>query len=85
MEGKRSIHFELLGSFTYGSGEGGEAVKQESAPKAGRKTLSFLQYLIVNHNRNISSEELIERFWRTAEAPGRQMRCGICCLRSGSF
>lgn len=47
MEGKRSIHFELLGSFTYGSGE---AVKQESAPKAGRKTLSFLQYLIVNHN-----------------------------------
>lgn len=39
MEGKRSIHFELLGSFTYGSGEGGEAVKQESAPKAGRPCL----------------------------------------------
>ena len=70
MEGKRSIHFELLGSFTYGSGEGGEAVKQESAPKAGRKTLSFLQYLIVNHNRNISSEELIERFWADSRSAG---------------
>ena len=29
----------------------------------GKKALSFLQYLIVNHNRNISAEELIEQFW----------------------
>lgn len=30
---------------------------------SGRKVLSFLQYLIVNHTRNISAEELIEQFW----------------------
>ncbi len=35
--------------------------KQTAAP--GKKALSFLQYLIVNHTRNVSSEELIDRFW----------------------
>lgn len=76
IEGKRIIHFELLGSFVYGSSEGGETSKRESAPKAGKKTLSFLQYLIVNHNRNISSEELIERFWTDSgsAAPANALR-----------
>lgn len=31
--------------------------------KIGKKTLSFLQYLIANHSRNIPSEELIDVFW----------------------
>ena len=52
IEEKDVIRFELLGSFSY------------SAPKkAGKKTLSLLQYLIINHSRNISVEELIEVFW----------------------
>ncbi len=46
------IRFELLGSFSY-----------SARKKPGKKTLSLLQYLIVNHARNISTEELIEVFW----------------------
>ena len=41
---KKILHFELLGTF---SCEG-------IALKAGRKVLAFLQYLIVNNERNIS-------------------------------
>lgn len=55
-EEKKILSFELLGSFTC------KDAKQESM-KIGKKTLSFLQYLIVNHRRNISSEELMEQFW----------------------
>lgn len=49
---KEVIRFEMLGSFSY-----------SARKKAGKKTLSFLQYLIMNHARNISTEELIEVFW----------------------
>lgn len=65
MNEKKIVHFELLGSF---SCEG-------LALKAGRKTLSFLQYLIVHHERNISAEELIEEFWpERSSAPGNALR-----------
>lgn len=68
MEQRKIIHFELLGSFSYGN-ESGPALK------AGKKTLSFLQYLIVNHERSISSEELIEKFWtEKSSAPGNALR-----------
>lgn len=68
MEGEKIIHFELLGSFSFGNGG-------EPAPKAGKKALSFLQYLIVNHERSISSEELIEQFWtEKSSAPGNALR-----------
>ncbi len=53
MSEKNILHFGLLGSFSY----------EKQTLKAGRKALSFLQYLIVNHERNISAEELIEEFW----------------------
>lgn len=55
MEGENIIRFELLGSFSYGN--------TGTSLKAGKKALSFLQYLIVNHDRNISSDELLDRFW----------------------
>lgn len=35
----------------------------ELVSKMGKKVKSFLQYLIVNHKRTISSEELIDQFW----------------------
>lgn len=60
MNENRIIRFGLLGSFSWGNGENGKW-KQNTA--SGRKALSFLQYLIVNHTRNISAEELIDRFW----------------------
>lgn len=58
MEEKKIIHFTLLGVFSSADARGGGQV---AAP--GKKALSFLQYLIVNHTRNVSSEELIDRFW----------------------
>lgn len=61
MDGGNVIHFDLLGSFP--------------SLKAGKKTLSFLQYLIVNHERNISATELIEQFWaEDTSAPGGALR-----------
>ena len=54
-----TIHFELLGSFS--CRESGDSGKKNTA--AGRKVMSFLQYLIVNHARDLSSEELIRQFW----------------------
>lgn len=76
MEGEKIIRFELLGSFSYGNGD-------EPALKAGKKTLSFLQYLIVNHERSISSEELIEQFWTEgSSAPSNALRHMLFKIRS---
>lgn len=60
---KKIIHFGMLGAFSCGNTE--EEKKRNSVllGKMGKKALSFLQYLIVNHRRHISSEELIEQFW----------------------
>ena len=54
------VRFKLLGSFSCGNGENG-AWKQNSA--SGRKALAVLQYLLVNHARPVSTEELIDVFW----------------------
>lgn len=65
MSDKKILHFKLLGTF---SCEG-------AAIKAGRKVLNFLQYLVVNHRRCISSEELIEKFWaEKSKEPGNALR-----------
>ena len=60
---KKVIYFELLGSFTYRNAGDAQQKSRAVPDKTGRKILSFLQYLVVNHARNISSEELIEQFW----------------------
>ncbi len=63
MEGKKVVYFKLLGSFSYMDSEEETGDQEISALNVGKKTLSFLQYLLVNHGRNISEEELIEQFW----------------------
>ncbi len=60
---KRTIHFGMLGAFSCGSAEEEKTRNSALLGKMGKKALSFLQYLIVNHRRHISSEELIEQFW----------------------
>lgn len=60
MEETKFIHFDLLGSFSCREASGGEETKNAAT---GKKAQSFLQYLIVNHSRHISAEELIGRFW----------------------
>lgn len=83
MEENRVIQFELLGSFSYGYKGSQRANEYGLALKAGKKTLSFLQYFIVNHERSISSEELIERFWtEKSSAPGNALRHMLFKIRN---
>lgn len=62
MEERKVVYFELLGAFTCGTAEG-DNQNGTLLGRAGRKALSFLQYLVVNHGRTVSAEELIEQFW----------------------
>lgn len=68
MEEDNIIHFGMLGAFSYGN--------TGIALKAGKKALSFLQYLIVNHDRSISSDELIDQFWpeNNSSSPSNALR-----------
>ncbi len=68
MNEENIIHFGMLGSFSYGD--------TGIALKAGKKALSFLQYLVVNHDRSISSDELLDRFWNenSSSSPSNALR-----------
>lgn len=66
MEETKTIYFELLGSFSCRETQTAE----KNNIKAGRKALSFLQYLIVNHARSVSVEELINQFWADQSESG---------------
>lgn len=71
---EKRIHFGLLGAFSY---------SHDKSVKAGRKTLSFLQYLVVNHGRSISAEELLEQFWAegSSQSPGTALRRMMFTIR----
>lgn len=59
MSNENIIHFGMLGTFSLkGGGE-----EKPIDLTTGKKALSLLQYLIVNHNRNISKDELLEKFY----------------------
>lgn len=84
---KRIICFKLLGSFAYAVASEQDAVSEHSffavPGKVGRKTLSFLQYLIVNHSRNITMEELIDAFWtEKSNDPANALRNMLFKIRS---
>lgn len=72
-EGK-VLYFSLLGGFSCGHTEEEKAANSALMEKTGRKVLSFLQYFIVNHGRNISSEELIGQFWADSSDPASLLR-----------
>lgn len=67
------ICFELLGVFSHAG-----------IKNVGKKTLSFLQYLIVNHARNVSAEELIDTFWteNSSRDPANALRNMLHKIRS---
>lgn len=78
MNGEKIIRFRLLGPFSWGEGEDDKGRQNI----AGRKELSFLQYLIVNHARSIPSEELIDRFWAEGSSdPINALRGMLCKVR----
>lgn len=79
------IRFELLGTFSYALSDGEEPTAAHIAlKKAGKKTLSFLEYLIMNHSRNISREELTDIFWGETESrdPANALRNMLHKVRS---
>ncbi len=63
LEDERIIEFELLGGFACSHWEEAKARNHGIIAGAGKKVLSFLQYLIVHHTRHISADELIGQFW----------------------
>lgn len=77
MEETRTIQFELLGTFSCR-----EAQTWEGSTAIGKKVLSVLQYLIVNHMRNISAEELIGQFWADQRNPANSLKNTIFKCRS---
>lgn len=93
-EGKKEICFKLLGAFSYAwqkqvnGGTDADRSEREKytavSGKVGKKTLSFLQYLIINHSRNITAEELIEVFWEenNSSNPANALRNMLFKIRS---
>lgn len=73
-EKENVMYFSLLGAFSCGRTEEERTANSALMEKTGRKALSFLQYFIVNHGRNISSEELIEQFWADSSDPASLLR-----------
>ena len=65
---KNTISFRLLGSFAYRSAGSDIWMQFGGNTSGGRKLRSFLEYLIVNHSRDISAEELIEKFWSGSDS-----------------
>ena len=82
-EDEHVIKFELLGTFSCGSTEEARAKNSALIGRTGRKVLSFLQYLIVNHTRHISSDELIRQFWtENSSNPANSLKNMIFKIRS---
>ena len=79
MEEKKTIRFELLGSFYC---KDAETEKENKKAVPGKKALSFLQYLIVNHRRNISAQELVHQFWEDSSDPANALKHMLFKTRS---
>jgi len=81
---KKILQFDLLGAFICREIGDGQIKNSVVPKKAGKKVLSFLQYLIVNHARNISAEELIGQFWPEANSsdPANALKNMIFKVRS---
>lgn len=93
---RKIICFKLLGSFSYAlPGERDltnetddilhEKGEYSAVPgKVGKKAMAFLQYLVVNHARNITVEELIDAFWteKNSSDPANALRNMLFKVRS---
>ena len=82
MEKEKVLSFRLMGVFSCGSTEEEKAQNSIRIGKTGKKLLSFLQYLIVNHGRNITSEELIGQFWPDSSDPASLLRNMLIKVRN---
>ncbi len=82
MKERKTLYFHLLGSFLCREVRGDRIRNSVVPQKIGKKALSFLQYLIVNHARNISSEELIEQFWPEKSDPANVLKSMVFKTRN---
>lgn len=65
MAGQMKLNFKLFGDFLY-MAEGDErwhSLEELPGKGAGKKQMAFLVYLLLNHQRKVTSTELIEHFW----------------------
>lgn len=62
---QKTLRFKLLGDFQFCEGKEGQwkSLGNLTVKGVGKKQVAFLTYLLLNHRRKISSEELIENFW----------------------
>ena len=65
MEAKKTIYCKLLGGIAFRSTpeEEWHSLESVNVRGMGKKHQAFLAYLLLNHHRRISSEELIQNFW----------------------
>lgn len=79
---KNTLYFSLLGTFACGETEEEKRKNSGLTEKTGRKMVSFLQYLVVNHGRNFSAEELMEQFWADSANPASALRNMLFKIRN---
>lgn len=63
MAEKKTIYFRLFGSFAYRQSKKEKWQQLDGSASCGRKLRSFIEYLIVNHDSDISADDLREKFW----------------------
>lgn len=78
---RQKIYFQLMGAFDYHQEDVGSG--DRDLFQRGKKILSFLQYLIVNHSGSLTSKELMDRFWGDGRSnnPGSVLRYTISRTR----
>lgn len=74
----KTVYFKMLGVFSYRLDPASPWISiGEVAPKAiGKKVFAFIAYLLLNHQRNVSADELMERFWpeKSSRNPGSALK-----------
>ncbi len=74
----KTIYFKMLGVFSYRCDPASPWISiGEIAPKAiGKKVFAFMEYLLLNHQRNVSADELMEHFWpeESSRDPGGALK-----------
>ena len=76
MNERMTIKIKLMGTFLFctNANEQWKGIDTVSA-NIGRKQISFLLYLLLNHHRRIPYEELIRQFWSNdGKNPGNALR-----------
>ena len=81
----QKIHFRIFGTCKYFSQESNswESLEQSAGKSIGKKQRAFLVYLLLNANREISANELMDHFWgEDGKDPANSLKNMIFKIRS---